>query len=471
MKVSFVQLWAIGYACAAMAQSPGTFAATGNMSAARYGHTATLLTNGKVLIAGGVQSIIGSAELYDPSTRTFTATGNMSAARSGHRATRLPDGKVLITGGSALESGSLASAELYDPSTGTFTATGGLTVTRRGHTATLLNTGKVLIAGGSDPQHGLGASAELYDPSTGTFTATGDMTTIYRPGTGTLLDNGKVLVDGEGDNSVPIAQLYDPETGTFGLTGGTAPMYSAFSATASLLTNGKVLETLQYSCDPSDEAVLYDPSTGTFTTTGNLTTYRWDVSTSTLLPDGTVLIAGKWYAGSGAELYDPAAGTFSPTGDMTASPGRLSHTATLLPDGTVLIAGGASVSTLASAEIYHPVKLIAAPVLFSLAGDGRGQGAIWHAATGQLALPGNPAIAGEAVAMYTTGLPDGGAIPPQVAVGSRLAEILFFGNAPGYPGFNQVNFRVPSGVAPGPAVPVRLTYLGRPSNEVAIGVR
>jgi uncharacterized protein (TIGR03437 family) len=115
--------------------------------------------------------------------------------------------------------------------------------------------------------------------------------------------------------------------------------------------------------------------------------------------------------------------------------------------------------------------LIPAPALFSLTADGRGQGAIWHASTGQIASTNDPAAAGEVLSMYTTHLAEGSVIPPQVAIGSRLAEILFFGDAPGYPGYYQVNFRMPAGVAPGPAVPVRLTYLTRPSNEVTIGAR
>jgi uncharacterized protein (TIGR03437 family) len=180
-----------------------------------------------------------------------------------------------------------------------------------------------------------------------------------------------------------------------------------------------------------------------------------------------------------AEIYDPATGRFTLTGSMTVP--RLSHAAVVLSNGQVLISGGQLSSPPAgpgrvftgssSAELYTPPVLIPAPVLFSLSGDGKAQGAIWHAATGQVDSANNPALAGEALSMYTTNLAGGGVIAPQVAIGGRLAEVSFFGAAPGYPGYYQVNFRVPSGVAPGPAVILRLTYLSRASNEVTIAVQ
>jgi hypothetical protein len=130
MKVSLAL--ALLLSGAATAQSPGTFTATGNMTVSHAFHTATVL-RGKVLITGGTLLAIGSngstlasAELYDPSTGTFTTTGSMTTARRLHTATLLSDGQVLIAEGNAGLNDSLASAELYDPATATFTATGNL---------------------------------------------------------------------------------------------------------------------------------------------------------------------------------------------------------------------------------------------------------------------------------------------------------------------------------------------------------
>jgi hypothetical protein len=207
-----------------------TFATTGSETTTRISQTATLLSDGRVLIAGGfgVQGgpLVGlaSAELYDPKTGKFSPTGSMITARCFQTATLLSDGRVLIAGGATADiiAGKiLASAELYDPKTGTFSPTGSMITARGGQTATLLSDGRVLIAGGSDlrliaggsdsPGDSLAggslASAELYDPTTGRFSPTGSMTTARVGQTATLLSDGRVLIAGGSDSS---AELYQP---------------------------------------------------------------------------------------------------------------------------------------------------------------------------------------------------------------------------------------------------------------------
>jgi hypothetical protein len=460
----------------ALAQSGGTFTSTGNMMAPRSGHTATLLLSGKVLIAGGGTS---SAELFDPAIGSFTPTADMVTSRRDHTATLLPDGRVLIVGGfigDVHSNSPTASAEIYDPASGTFTALSDLSRTTQQavHTATLLNNGKVLIAG-------IGTNARLYDPADSSFADAAPYSgpAPWSVATATLLADGRVLITGIDVYNSGLAQIYDPVTNSFAATGGAnvgcgnGSMFRPGGGicwfidvnTATLLPDGKALIAGSDEYELPADAQVYDPSTGIFNGIGN-TIAPHEFSTATLLPDGTVLIAGSLLEGgnvdAAVELYNPASSRFVFAGNMIS--GRYAHTATLLPDGKVLIAGGDT----STAEIYHPAALVPSPVLYSLPGGM--QGAIWHNTTGELASPSSPAVAGEVLAMYTENLIEGGVIPPQVVIGGHLAELLYFGDAAVYPGFFQVNFRVPNDVAPGSAVSVRLSYIERTSNEVTIGL-
>jgi putative Ig domain-containing protein/galactose oxidase-like protein/Kelch motif protein len=342
---------------------PHGFQAIGDMETERAAHTATLLTNGKVLVTGGFNNtdVLATAELFDPATGTFTPTGAMTASRFSHTATLLPNGNVLITGGSP-NLGDLA--------------------THDSRTATLRAKGKVLAADGSDNSDDL-ATAELFDPATGTFTATGSMIEQRSEHTATLLANGKVLLAcGTADN---VAELYDPATEIFTATTGELTVGGRWGCTATLLNDGKVLIAGGRDAEdvfdalPLDDAEIFDPSTGTFTATGVMTEFRYD-HTATLLNNGKVLLAGGTNGNSvsDAELFDPTIGTFSATLPMTSP--RAQHTATLLNDGTVLVAGGFSFfpapgGGFPNVDIFDPATNTFAPA------DPLGTGRYLHTAT------------------------------------------------------------------------------------------
>ena len=331
-----------------------SFLVTGALANPRAYHTATLLANGKVLVAGGSDDThsLSSAELYDPVTGEWTLTGAMNDARDAHAAALLANGKVLVTGG--FGGPTLSSAELYDPATGAWTLTGAMNTDRDSHTATLLPNGMVLVAGGEDASDHALSSAELYDPVAGTWTATGSMSSGRLSHTATLLADGRVLVTGGDVLGGVSAEIYDPASGTW--VDADDMHASRWNHTATLLPNGRVLvaggvRPAGFGLISTDSAEIYDPITDTFTPTGPMLSYVPYAAgrghhTATLLPSGKVLVAGGGYADqsrevvdiSNANLYDPATGTWAAAASLNTA--RDSHTATLLPNGNVLLTGG-----------------------------------------------------------------------------------------------------------------------------------
>ncbi len=338
----------------------GSLAPATPMLAARSGHTATLLPDGKVLIVGGMrrnQDFYKSAELYDPATGKFTPTGEMSVARVGHLAVLLRSGKVLIAGG-WIGHGTTDSAELYDPVTGRFTVIAKMTTRRARPSATLLPSGNVLIAGGDDhdARDAAIASAEIFRADTLHFEPTGSLHRPRQGQTATLLDDGRILMAGGSNGAlIAIAELYDPKTGTFTDTGSLiTPRYKH---TAGLLPDGRVL--IAGGSDERDwngnlnSSEIYDPRTGKFSAAAPLNDSRFKLPDEAVqLPSGKLLVAG---GSKRAETFDPATGKFVVVaGQMNDRWHYMSETR--LRDGSVLLAGGYpnNDQTTAQTWIYRP---------------------------------------------------------------------------------------------------------------------
>lgn len=334
------------------AQKPTTLATGGNIAKistlekARAAHTATRLSDGRVLIVGGVQqneTFYDDAEIFDPGENTFTTLKKrLTKKRVSHTATLLDDGRVLIVGGWSNRTSPDNTAEIYDPKSQEFALAGEMKFRRAGHSATLLTGGKVLIAGGNDGERSLD-EAELFDPQSDSFEPAGRMKSARKIHTASFLQDGRVLIAGGDIGSRTIvadAEIYDPQTNQF--TKLTEKMNVArYKHDAVVLSDGRVL--IFGGSDARDwrgrlkSAEIFDPSKGEFETTGEMNFARFKISeTAIVLRDGNVLIAG----GSGmAEIFDPGSMRFK---RISGNFGDSMHfaTTTLLRDGRALIVGG-----------------------------------------------------------------------------------------------------------------------------------
>jgi hypothetical protein len=272
--------------------------------------TATLLSSGQVLIAGGFNTHTGSldtAEIYDPPTDTFRPLASrMSRGRELFQATPLADGRVLLTGGLDLWTRcSQNSADVYDPKTETFTPTAApMAQDRFGQAAVRLLDGRVLIVGGKSVVLGVSqtylASAEIYDPKTNRFSPTKSPLHVPRDRpTATLLPDGRVLIVGGQDEGVTtkVVEIFDPITETF-------------TVVPSGLAQGRMAHS------------------------------------AVCLPDGSVLVAGGWSAEKKAsiascELYQPSLRDFVPLPPLPQA--VLDAGMVVFSDGGVLVAGGKTV--------------------------------------------------------------------------------------------------------------------------------
>jgi|SRR5215469_15944847 len=348
-----------------------SWTSTGSMRTARASHTAVLLPNGSLLVAGGTgdnNSALATSELYNSASGTWSSTGDMNVARVNARAVLLSNGTVLVMGGCIVNDclgSTTRGAEIYTPNTGKWIVTGSMMKARAEFVAVLLPTGKVLVAGGCTSYNVNGCvtvttAAELYNPATGTWSSTGALRAARMAMTATVLTTGKALIAGgqtAASDALGSSELYNPATGTFSLDGRLITPRSGHTAT--LLKSGLVLMAGGENINGIStlKAEVYNPATGTYTATGNMPSNRQE-HIAVLLSTGFVLVTGGNKVNSTTTIplascatYNPATGAWAAASSMKVA--RADHTATLLTNGHVLAAGGDNANgELSGVELY-----------------------------------------------------------------------------------------------------------------------
>ena len=333
-----------------------------NISEGRWGHTATKLTDGRVLIVGGQakpSKSLDSAEIFDPVSSTFASAGKMSTKRGdGLRSVLLNNGAVLVFGNA--DDGS---AELYDPASGTWSLTGSLNAPRAFASANLLEDGRVLVSGGTDVTKSGDvqfASSEIYDPVSGQWTITGDMLEVHS-GHSSVLVNGKVVIFGQ-----TLAEMYDPGTGVWSSV-GVPEVERSRGTSAIILQNGKVMiaggEWKQPGWQGQVQVMAtiqtFDPSSNVFSATETPSMTAPHIYQSTFIQDDGVLVVGT----AGVEIYNPTTKLWTEVAQFTSDRGTDTNgapTGTKLDDGRILVIGGKMETDdgkfigVATSEIYDP---------------------------------------------------------------------------------------------------------------------
>ena len=344
----------------------GNWTTTGSIGTSeRFAFPLTVLPNGEVLASGGqaVFQIVtySESDLYNPTNGTWQlTTGYMNYARQNHTPTLLTNGLVLVAGGVTVGTGgqTLSTCELYSPATGLWTNTVSMKTARYSHTAVLLTNGLVLVAGGISNSVTL-AGSELYNPAAGTWTSTGNLNTPRSSASAFLLTDGTVLVvGGQGTNSTTLssAEIYDPATGLWRYT-ATPMLMAQYQPICQLLPDGQVLVAggLTNGTAVSGFSELYDPVGDSWSQTGSMNTPRASAG-SVLLNNGIVLVAGGSNGNSltNAELYDPGTGIWTVTGAMKEGRNG-AFPMVLLGNGQALATGGIPANndlSTGTAELY-----------------------------------------------------------------------------------------------------------------------